>query len=331
MIQHRFKNFYFFITEEKRKLFNLNFFNNQMLNEFLKEVVSIVVGKNAEEIADLLNSKKHVNEFLIAKKLDITINQTRNILYRLSDCGLVSSIRKKDKKKGWYTYFWKLEILKALEFLKEEKIKRINQMNNQIKNRETRDFYICERCHIEVNEENALLHNFTCNECGDIFKRKDNTKLLKELRKQASKINQEIKMINIEIDKEKEKIEKIRIKILERERKEKTAKRKKRARERAKAKKVKKKPKKQKIKKKTKKKIKKIIKKVKKAVKKAKKKPKKKIKKKVKASKSTQSLARKKKIGKKKAVKKKSKKSKKSKKKKKTSKSTQSLARKKKK
>jgi len=302
-----------------------------MLNEFLKEVVSIVVGKNAEEIADLLNSKKHVNEFLIAKKLDITINQTRNILYRLSDCGLVSSIRKKDKKKGWYTYFWKLEILKALEFLKEEKIKRINQMNNQIKNRETRDFYICERCHIEVNEENALLHNFTCNECGDIFKRKDNTKLLKELRKQASKINQEIKMINIEIDKEKEKIEKIRIKILERERKEKTAKRKKRARERAKAKKVKKKPKKQKIKKKTKKKIKKIIKKVKKAVKKAKKKPKKKIKKKVKASKSTQSLARKKKIGKKKAVKKKSKKSKKSKKKKKTSKSTQSLARKKKK
>ena len=87
-----------------------------MLDKFLKDVVSIIVGKYAEPIVDLLNSKKHVNEFIIAKKLDITINQTKNILYKLSDHGLVSSIRKKDKKKGWYTYFWKIEIIKAQAF-----------------------------------------------------------------------------------------------------------------------------------------------------------------------------------------------------------------------
>ena len=75
----------------------------EMLKKFLKEVIVIVVGKQAEEIADLLDSSKHVNEFSIAKKLDITINQTRNILYKIADKGLVSSIRKKDKKKGWYT------------------------------------------------------------------------------------------------------------------------------------------------------------------------------------------------------------------------------------
>jgi len=73
-----------------------------MLKDLLKEVVAIVAGKQAEEIADILDSKKHVNEFLIAKKLGITINQTRNILYKLSDFGLVSFIRKKDKRKGWY-------------------------------------------------------------------------------------------------------------------------------------------------------------------------------------------------------------------------------------
>ena len=42
-----------------------------MLSKFLKEVVVILVGKQSEPIADLLDSKKHVNEFLIAKKLGL--------------------------------------------------------------------------------------------------------------------------------------------------------------------------------------------------------------------------------------------------------------------
>src|SRR3989344_4163148 len=127
-----------------------------MQKNFLKEVVGSVVGKQAEDIVDLLDSDKYINEFIIAKKLDITINQTRNILYKLSDSGLVSSIRKKDKKKGWYTYFWKIEVLKSLEFLRGVFEKRIEQINNQVKSRETKQFYICERCNIEFTEEHAL-------------------------------------------------------------------------------------------------------------------------------------------------------------------------------
>src|SRR3989344_6063192 len=86
---------------------------------FIVEVLSSVIGKQGEEIVKFLDPEKYVNEFIIAKKLDININQTRNLLYKLSEHGLVSSIRKKDKRKGWYTYFCKLETLRALEFLKE--------------------------------------------------------------------------------------------------------------------------------------------------------------------------------------------------------------------
>jgi len=243
-----------------------------MLDKFLKEVVTIIVGKYAEPIVDLLNSKKHVNEFLIAKKLDITINQTRNILYKLSDNGLVSSVRKKDKKKGWYTYFWKIEVIKALEFLRNVRLKQMNNMNNQIKNRETKQFYVCERCNIEVNEETALLYDFTCNECGEVFTLRDNSKILKELRKNSDKLNDEIKLIDEELEKENAKIEKERTKKIKKEEKAK----------KRKPKKVEKKPEKKKPKKKVKKKIKKIIKTIKKAVKK---KPKKKKVKKVKKTK----------------------------------------------
>ncbi len=196
-----------------------------MLNKFLKEVVGIIAGKQVEDIVDLLGTKKYENEFIIAKKLDITINQTRNILYKISDYGLVSSIRKKDKKKGWYTYFWKIEILKSLEFLKSEVEKRMKQASTQIEKREANRFYICKRCNIEFTEENAMLRDFTCNECGEIFKTKDNTKLIKELKKNLDKFEKKLEEVNVEIKIETDKIEKIKDKERKKEEKEKAQKR----------------------------------------------------------------------------------------------------------
>jgi len=196
-----------------------------MLDKFLREVVVIIVGKPAEPIAELLHSNKHVNEFIIAKKLDLTINQTRNILYKISDQGLVSSIRKKDKKKGWYTYFWKIEILKALEFLKNILLRNLGQIDNQIKSRETKQFYICERCNIEFGEETALLNNFTCNECGDIFTLKDNNKILRDSKKHKDKIEKELELIEVELTKEIDKLEKQKQRRIKKEEKEKADKR----------------------------------------------------------------------------------------------------------
>ena len=252
-----------------------------MLKDLLKEVISIVAGKQAEEIVDLLDTQKHVNEFILAKKLNLTINQVRNILYKISDYGLVSSIRKKDKRKGWYTYFWKIEIVKSLEFLKENLLKKIENVEHQIRSRETKRFYVCERCHIELSEENALLNNFTCTECGAVLTLRDNTKLLKELRKTKERMEKDLSIVNGELEKEREKDEKKRIKeIRKTERKikaERAKKRAKRMKEKPAKKAVKKSSKKKKVKKKPAKKIKK---KVKKKIKKSSKNSKKKVKKK---------------------------------------------------
>jgi len=190
--------------------------------KFIKEVVNVIVGKQAEDIVDLLSGKNNINEFIISKKLGLTINQTRNILYKLSDYGLVSSIRKKDKKKGWYTYFWKLETLKTLEFLKAELKKKIEQLKYQIKSRESKIFYVCNRCNIEFNEENALLHDFTCSECGDIFTVKDNFKLLKELKKSLNNFEKELEEVEQDILEEKEMEEKKKLREEKKETKKKT-------------------------------------------------------------------------------------------------------------
>ena len=191
-----------------------------MLKRFLKEVVILVVGKSAEQIAELLDSEKHINEFTIAKKMDLTINQVRNILYKLADQGLVSSVREKDKKKGWYTYFWKIEVLKSLEFLKSIMEKQISQVMYQKNSREAKQFYICERCNLEFNEEHALLKNFTCNECGGVFSLKDNSKILKELNKRLEKLTKELSLVEGEISIEREKLDKAKMIVMKKQEKE---------------------------------------------------------------------------------------------------------------
>lgn len=179
-----------------------------MQRKFLEEVIISIAGKPSEPLVDLLDGKKYVNEFLIAKKLNLTINQTRNILYKISDFGLVSSIRKKDKRKGWYTYFWKIEILKCLEFLRNTLLKKMEQIHYQIKSRETKEFYVCDRCNIEFSEENALVHNFMCNECGEIMSRKDNAPMIKEYNKHLDRLKRDLVIIDDEIKIEREKLEK---------------------------------------------------------------------------------------------------------------------------
>ena len=207
-----------------------------MLKKFLEEIMVLIVGKQAEPVVSLLDGKKYVNEFIIAKKLNLTINQTRNILYKISDHGLVSFIRKKDKRKGWYTYFWKIEIMKCLEFLKTNLTKKMDQIHHQIKSRETKEFYVCERCHIEFNEENALIYNFTCPECGNILSRKDNTSVIREYNRELDKLKKELKLVDEELNKEKEKLEKSRVREAKKEEKIKKEVRKKAADERKKIK-----------------------------------------------------------------------------------------------
>ena len=164
--------------------------------DLLRDIATEVGGKNGSFIVDILFGKKHVNEFFIAKKLKLTINQTRNILYKLSDEGLVSSIRKKDKKKGWYTYFWTFNTDKALALSKRIILKNIDQLEHQLNSRHQKRFYKCKVCSTEVTEENALLHEFTCQECGEVYELSEGSNIVNEFTNQINKLKRKLEDIN---------------------------------------------------------------------------------------------------------------------------------------
>ncbi|MBS3079740.1 hypothetical protein J4218_06475 [Candidatus Pacearchaeota archaeon] len=179
--------------------------------KFLKSIVETLVNKQAAPIIDLLVDKKNVNEFLIAKKLKLTINQTRNILYKLSDYGLVSFIRKKDKRKGWYIYFWTLNTFQSLKLLEENLKKELGGFEIQLKNRTEKRYYVCNTCSIEINEETALLNSYICPECEEVYQLSENKSVVNELEKNISKIKKELDLVENERKIEGEKIEKKKV------------------------------------------------------------------------------------------------------------------------
>jgi len=200
--------------------------NNKSQIKFLKSVVENLINKPAVPIIDLLAGKKHVNEFLIAKKLELTINQTRNILYKMSDYGLVSFIRKKDKKKGWYIYFWTLNIFQSLNLLEQNLKNELEKLESQLKSRKEKRYYMCNTCSIEVSEEIALLNDFTCSECEEIYELSKSSEIIEQLGKNIVKIKREIELVSHEKNIEEDKIEKKKIKKIKNDEREKKARRK---------------------------------------------------------------------------------------------------------
>jgi transcription factor E len=179
-----------------------------MQSKLLKSVVGELAGVASEEIIDILFNKRDVNEFLIAKKMKLTINQVRNILYKLSAEGLVSFTRKKDKRKGWYIYFWTLNTEKCLIRLEQELMKRITELETLLYNRQTKRFYVCKSCNIEVGEELALEHDFACQECADVYELADNERPIREITAKIKAKQRDLEVIRTELVEVRAKLEK---------------------------------------------------------------------------------------------------------------------------
>lgn len=232
----------------------------------LKELVGKIAGKNTEPIVDIIATKKPVNEFKIADKLELTINQTRNILYKLSAQGIVYSIRKKDARKGWYIYSWAIDTSKALAKFIEYKKRDIKNYEYLLNSRRTKSFYICPSECIETSEENAMIYEFKCPECGQLLQPESFSQEIKELQINLDQANKEIAIIQEELDGVLKIKEKKEIRKMNKEKAEKLAARRKKAALKKKALEKEKRStkKKVKVKKKTKKKsVKKVKKKVK--------------------------------------------------------------------
>ena len=150
----------------------------------IDNLVGEVSGRDAVPVAQfILNTGENVSEFLIAEKLEITINHIRNILYRLQENNLVTFMRKKDKKKGWYIYYWTFNKVQAGILIKKLKEKRILTLKKRLE-KEAEDFLSCRKKCLRITFNNALENNFKCPECEGILKQVSNKKQVASIKKE---------------------------------------------------------------------------------------------------------------------------------------------------
>ncbi|MBI4154498.1 hypothetical protein HY498_00215 [Candidatus Woesearchaeota archaeon] len=178
---------------------------NKLSNDVLNELISQVVRKDAVPLVNLIRGKKNVSEIKIAEKLKLTVNQVRSMLYGLSAQALVTSIRRKDKKKGWYVYFWNLDENAAFKLKEAVNVKKLKELKDQLKLEEKVSYFVCpDECE-RISNDDALECGYKCPECGKLMMQESNISRIIKIKEEIKKIETELAQYRLEVQKELEK------------------------------------------------------------------------------------------------------------------------------
>lgn len=164
--------------------------------KLIDDVVMQVVGEDVLPLVKVLKNKKNVSEFKLASSIRREINMTRNMLYRLYDHNLVSFMRKKDKKKGWYIYYWTFN-LKRVKYLTENlKKQRIERLTERLEREQSTQFFSCPTPCIRLSFEQATDFEYKCPECGQLLHQEDNTNKIAEIKAEITQLHKDLKEKN---------------------------------------------------------------------------------------------------------------------------------------
>ena len=167
----------------------------KLTTKIIENVVMDVAGDDVLPLVKYLKTKKNVSEFKLAEAIKKEINATRNMLYRLYENNLVSFIRKKDKKKGWYIYYWTFNLKRVKDLIKIIKEKKLIKLNERVEREKSSNFFLCPNLCIRLNFEQATEFEFKCPECGTLMNQEENKEKINELEKEINELEKEVKKL----------------------------------------------------------------------------------------------------------------------------------------
>jgi transcription initiation factor TFIIE subunit alpha len=158
--------------------------------DLLEAVVLEEIGEDALPIVKAMRGRKNFSEFKLADSVNRDVNATRNVLYKLYSLNLAAFIRKKDKKKGWYIYYWTLLPENASHLSSMLRAQKQDNILERLKREKSGSHFVCVSKCIRLDFEKAYEFGFMCPECGTILSEEDNTEKIKQLEKELEKIKE---------------------------------------------------------------------------------------------------------------------------------------------
>ncbi|MFC1728510.1 hypothetical protein ACFLZ7_03540 [Nanoarchaeota archaeon] len=163
-------------------------------NKVVEEVVQEVAGEDVIPLVNALKNRKNVSEFKLAEDIKEEINTTRNMLYRLYDANLVSFTRKKDKKKGWYIYYWTFNMKRIKYLFKNLKKARLEMLKERLGREKNNYFFSCENKCMRLDFEQATEFEFKCPECGNLMNEESNIEKIETIEKEIKQLEKDVKL-----------------------------------------------------------------------------------------------------------------------------------------
>jgi len=159
----------------------------------IEDTIKYMVGEDVVPLVKKLRKKENISEFKLADQLKEDIKRVRNKLYRLAEVNLVSFTRKKDKKKGWYIYYWTFKKDQIRYLHRKIKEERLSKLKEKLEKEEKEQFFICPKKCVRLNFDQAVNFEFRCPECNELVTQEDVSERVKEIKKEIRELKKELK------------------------------------------------------------------------------------------------------------------------------------------
>ncbi len=151
--------------------------------EFLEKLL----GEGGVEVASIIYDNEYTDED-IAKETGIRVNTVRKVLYRLYDNRLASYRRTRDKKTGWYIYYWKMDLARASEVMRNLEREYLQELQDKLEFERSNVFFSCGNGCEKVIFDVASENDFKCPECSGMLSFCDNSPFIANLEEQITRL-----------------------------------------------------------------------------------------------------------------------------------------------
>lgn len=161
-------------------------------DSFVK-IAGLIGGEEYVKVSRALLNTEDVTDEEIASATGLKINLVRKVLYDLFGKALISGIRVKDEKKGWFVYRWRAKQDHVDNFIENQKKKILDRLHKRLEHEDSTEFYHCGNHDCpRVKFDVAIELFFKCPNCKGPLNMVDNSKVKEALRYKIDQITTDI-------------------------------------------------------------------------------------------------------------------------------------------
>lgn len=153
------------------------------------KIANLIGGEEYHKVARALLNTEDATDEEIAGATGMRINIIRKVLYDMFGKALITGIRVKDEKKGWFVYRWRAKRDQAENFIENQKKKILDRLQKRLEYEESSEFYHCGNMNCpRIKFDYAMELFFKCPNCKNSLNMVDNEKVKNALRYKIEQI-----------------------------------------------------------------------------------------------------------------------------------------------